>query len=227
MNKEWGINALHALYRESGTWYHHLKKFPGALLDKDGFLLFKTKEEYLNCRYLQLGKQLSVPKGIASLPGYVRVKYTYNEQASDIEEPQETYRVISTINRIVRDTPLARKIKILHNYTCQLCNEIVLLFNNQPYAEAHHVKPLGSKHNGPDIKSNILCVCPKCHVQLDYGAIILKMSDITVVATHKIDKRYIIYHNTIIYKSAEAQKQQEVSANNDPEEVAPLIVMAD
>jgi hypothetical protein len=73
LNKEWGVNANHALYRENGTWYHNLRHFPGALFDVNGYIIFRTEADYLQCEHLQIGKQLSVPHGISTIPGYIRV----------------------------------------------------------------------------------------------------------------------------------------------------------
>ena len=53
----------------------------------------------------------------------------------------------TTILRVVRDTRQARAVKQLYNYRCQVCN-IVLEGSAGPYAEAAHIKPLGSPHNG-------------------------------------------------------------------------------
>jgi 5-methylcytosine-specific restriction enzyme A len=72
-NDEWNVNALHALYRENGTWYHLLERFPGALFDANGYILFDREEDYKNCSGVHLGKETTVPKGIASLRGYRRV----------------------------------------------------------------------------------------------------------------------------------------------------------
>jgi len=73
LNKKWGVNAQHALYREDGTWYHVLERFPGALFDAHGYIMFDTEEDYKNCPGISIGKELSVAAGIANLPGYVRV----------------------------------------------------------------------------------------------------------------------------------------------------------
>jgi len=113
LNKEWGINANHALYRATGNWYHHLLDFPGALIDENGYVLFETAEAYQTCKYLQLGKEVSVPQGIAMIPGYVRVTND-SAPASDISEPAGSNRAPCTTYRILRDTPLARKIKTTH-----------------------------------------------------------------------------------------------------------------
>ena len=71
LNRNLGLGAAHALYRESGDWYHHLLRFPGVLLDRNGYILFHTRSQYESSRHLQHGKELHVPGGIASIPGYV------------------------------------------------------------------------------------------------------------------------------------------------------------
>ena len=76
LNREWNVGARHALYSERGTWYHHLQRFPGALFDCFGFVVFETEEEYKQCQFLNHGKQLNVPGGISSIPGYVSVPST-------------------------------------------------------------------------------------------------------------------------------------------------------
>ncbi len=73
LNKRWSVNAKHALYREDGKWYHHLTEFPGALFDKNGYVVFNTLDEYLNCEYLRHGKELHVTGGVSLLPGYIKV----------------------------------------------------------------------------------------------------------------------------------------------------------
>ena len=201
LNEKWGVHAKHALYRANGTWYHRLTEFPGALFDASGYILFETEAEYLQCPNLHLGKQTSCPKGIASIPAYVPVKNSV-EQASDLAEPKDTERVLSITKRIVRDSPLTRRVKKLHDNKCQLCGSTLALFGGQSYAEAHHIKPLGSVHHGPDVAANIICVCPNCHAQLDYGAIELDKSTLRLVPTHHIKDEYITYHNTKIYKGS-------------------------
>jgi predicted restriction endonuclease len=100
-------------------------------------------------------------------------------------------RVAYEINRIVRDTDCAQKIKILHDYRCQLCGETLLLSNGVKYAEAHHIMPLGGGHNGPDTKDNILCVCPNHHVQLDYKSIPIDARNIRTKQGHTLNQSYI------------------------------------
>jgi lysyl-tRNA synthetase class 1 len=75
LNIRWKVGALHALYRADGKWFHLLERFPGALFDPHGYILFESKEAYENCLGVQLGDHTHIPGGIASLSGYVRVEH--------------------------------------------------------------------------------------------------------------------------------------------------------
>jgi hypothetical protein len=112
--------------------------------------------------------------------------------AIDLAPPgrQET-----TIHRIIRDTPVARRVKQLHEFKCQLCNHTIVLPDGSGYAEAHHIRPLGQPHNGPDIIDNIICLCPNHHAELDYGVRTLDKAEIRSARGHAIAEEYIRYHN--------------------------------
>jgi hypothetical protein len=74
LNVEWKVGASHPLFHKDGTYYNHLRSFPGALFDVDGYVLFKSEDQYRKSQYLQHGKQLHIPGGIESIPGYVRMR---------------------------------------------------------------------------------------------------------------------------------------------------------
>ncbi len=118
--------------------------------------------------------------------------------AVDIEG--STDRAEVTTYRIIRDTLLARQVKQLHNYQCQLCGHTIVLPDGSRYAEAHHVQPLGTPHNGPDVLENIVCVCPNHHAELDYGARTLNQADLQSAEGHSVGSRYLSYHNTKVHK---------------------------
>ncbi len=113
--------------------------------------------------------------------------------ASDINDPEATERYLVNTYRVLRDTALARRIKADMGHTCQICASRIILGDGSPYAEAHHVKPLGKPHNGPDEPGNIVCVCPNCHVKLDYGAIAADP-----VRLSNVLPEFINYHNQVI-----------------------------
>jgi hypothetical protein len=125
--------------------------------------------------------------------------FTPIPQVSNLAKPEGVTRTLSTISRIVRDTPLANKIKALHGFKCQICGTALQLSGHNLYAESHHIQPLGVPHNGPDIEGNILCVCPNHHTQLDYGAIKLNKKDLQFVPGHQLRDEYINYHNTVVF----------------------------
>jgi hypothetical protein len=112
----------------------------------------------------------------------------------------EPSRHDSYFHRIIRDTDLIRKIKKLHNYRCQICGQTIELSNKDRYSEAHHIQSLGKPHDGPDVPGNIIILCPNHHVQCDYGAISLDISQLNMVHEHTLQKKYIDYHNDIICK---------------------------
>ena len=77
LNREWNVGAQHALYRENGTWYHLLERYPAALFDANGYIRFETKKEVASCPGVLIGTRanwLNVPAGISTLPGYIRVR---------------------------------------------------------------------------------------------------------------------------------------------------------
>ncbi|NLU99268.1 hypothetical protein B6N13_14395 [Marinomonas sp. UCMA 3892] len=69
-------------------------------------------------------------------------------------------------------------------------------------AEAAHIKPLGQPHNGPDVESNILCLCPNHHVLFDNGGFTIAddlsligiEGELKTVKKHTVDLAFIQYH---------------------------------
>lgn len=86
LNREWGVQAQHALYHEKGTFYNLLQNFPGAYFDANGYILFQTKEDYVQNPSLQIGRKVNIPDGIASIPGYIQA----STQIVDDEDTQDT-----------------------------------------------------------------------------------------------------------------------------------------
>jgi hypothetical protein len=120
--------------------------------------------------------------------------------AVDLEEPEETKRTKTEVYRILRDTLLARTLKEMHRNQCQICGEVLHLSDGTGYSEAHHIKPLGKPHNGPDIAANILVLCPNHHVLCDYGALRLDLDELHLHPHHSIGGQFVNYHNKAILK---------------------------
>ncbi len=117
---------------------------------------------------------------------------------SDLEDGP-TNRVKITAYRILRDTELARSVKAMHDYRCQICGHTIELADGTLYAEAHHIQPLGNC--GPDVIGNILCVCPNHHAELDYRVSPLTLSALRAVPGHFVDQQYVDYHNRLFHEA--------------------------
>ena len=137
-----------------------------------------------------------IGKGVWGL----RKNILHSPVASDLEKPQVTKKVKVEVYRILRDTSLARRLKNLHQDSCQVCGLALQLASGGTYSEAHHIKPLGSPHNGPDIAENILVLCPNHHVILDFGAKKLNLAELRMKPTHQVASEFVNYHNTVIAK---------------------------
>jgi predicted restriction endonuclease len=134
--------------------------------------------------------------------------------AGDIEKPTlpPTHEV--TLHREIRDTKLTRQLKQLYHNKCQVCGKVIKL-PGQEYSEAHHLKPLGRPHSGPDVPGNVIVVCPDHHAEFDFGAIAVEpvtlkimhiVSDNPVVGqrldlhpSHTLDAKYLLYHLETIF----------------------------
>lgn len=203
LNKLLQINAQHALYSEKGNWYHNLKNFPGVLFDRNGYIVFSSKEDYEINSDLIIRKDLNVRKSISKLVGY---KFFTSKEKELIEKMQvddtlilneEAVRIIREVQLILRKKSLVNKIKKLYNNTCQICGIQLKINPNICYSEVHHIKPLGQPHTGSDSLDNMICVCPNHHVLLDLKAVTLEIKHLKIVL-HDLNQTYLDYHNSLI-----------------------------
>ena len=146
---------------------------------------------------------------------------TNNEKDIKIENEDDDYipslristpilRSETRVQKIIRDTVTVCKMKELYEFKCQICGDRIVVGNNKYYCEVHHLKPLGGRHNGPDIVSNMLVVCPNHHKALDYGSLCvvpdtLKVYEydgtkvnvigtLNILADHRLESEFLQYH---------------------------------
>ena len=118
-------------------------------------------------------------------------------------------RTVANASKIIRDTSIAQWVKQIHDWTCQLCS-VRIETPAGAYAEAAHIRPLGSPHDGPDQVSNVLCLCPNCHKRFDTLAWHVNEDQLIVdVATgeirgelrthpnHVVDEAHLEYHRQL------------------------------
>lgn len=208
VNERLRLNASHAYYFYLGNWYHNLQRFPGILIDRTGYVRFETQTEYDTNPHLQHGSRLHVRDGISSMPNYVSFTeeqlFILNQilggeiEADTQNINRQAERRPRNIDSIDRNQNLVRRVKRIHNNTCQICSLKLQIGPNSYYSEVHHIKPLGRPHNGPDVISNMICVCPNCHIILDYGFAPIDINKINVSPKHLINIEFIDYHNARI-----------------------------
>lgn len=73
LNKLWKVGAKHALYHKDGTFYMPLERFPGALFDPSGYILFQTEQAFKSCSYITISKRVNARGGICKIPGYKKM----------------------------------------------------------------------------------------------------------------------------------------------------------
>jgi len=193
----WGQILAEVTKLRSGDYSHYLDK---ENYEKTAFQVIQDHcPEYKKyrgvTRFEKIGntfRLIGTSTRIVRRPRVAPEKHT--PLAFDIDEPTQPERVLQETYRILRDTTLARAVKESNRYCCQICGQALKLSDGSPYAEAHHIIPLGKPHNGPDVRGNIICVCPNDHVLLDYGAIKLDVNRLDGIA-----KEFIKYHNDYIY----------------------------
>ena len=126
----------------------------------------------------------------------------------------------STVTRRIRDTALTRQIKVLYNFSCQVCSTQISGLSGRLYAEGAHVRPLGNPHLGDDALNNILCLCPNHHVELDLGGSFIA-DDFSVVQTssgesfaqlhfskhHRLNLENVRYHRQFWLEPAQVSSQ--------------------
>lgn len=134
------------------------------------------------------------------------------EPARDLASPGSD-RVETTRSRVIRNTDLAHDMKRMYNHTCQLCGVSRQGPDGDPYAEAHHIRPLGRPHEGPDEPENILVLCPNHHADFDYGQLTVDPESyrvshayeeavdgtkLDIADPHEISEDHLTYHNRAI-----------------------------
>ena len=71
LQRLWGIPAEQVRYHCEGRFYMPLGRFPGALCDPNGYVLFPTPADYAACARLSVGARLNVRGRLADRPNYI------------------------------------------------------------------------------------------------------------------------------------------------------------
>ena len=169
-------------YRYDGLYYvHKYERVKG----KSGFYV---------CRF-HLRSQSNIDQLEETLKPNLKTSY---ERAPRSEVTYEK------IKRIRENT---KKIKMMYDYKCQVCETKLDVPSGDPISIGAHIKGVGRPSNGPDVVENMLCLCPNHHAQFDrYSFYIdpvtyeirgLNLYETKKLLTHEkhfIDKQFLQYH---------------------------------
>ena len=122
----------------------------------------------------------------------------------------------AVVTRRIRDSAVAREVKELYDFSCQICGVGLRGFEGRRYAEGAHVRPLGRPHLGADHLENLLCLCPNHHTQLDIGGIWISDDMVAIHAasrdpiatliwkkSHRLARENVAYHRSLWPSGAE------------------------
>ena len=69
--REHDLSARKGYFSKDGVPYQKPEQFPAVLFDPKGYLIVNDDDSMRRNPYINVGKQVSVPRGIYSVPGYV------------------------------------------------------------------------------------------------------------------------------------------------------------
>ena len=112
------------------------------------------------------------------------------------------------VTRVIRSTKVSESVKKLYEGRCQICG-VRLEVPGGLVAEGAHIRALGSPHKGPDVPSNVLCLCPNDHSRFDRGGLWIDddlavhdqegavVAQLTVKPGHQVALEYLQFHRAI------------------------------
>ena len=173
LNEAWGVGAAQVRYSDDGHWYATLARFPAALFDANGYVLFATETEYRNSPHLNIGKQISVPKpGISAIPGYRRVADLDSSPSLDVDihtvvATEGRKRLVLHLQRERNQTVVGNKKKQTASLDCEACGfSFKSTYGSaaSDYCEVHHLLPLSDvEHSTQTRASDLAILCANCH----------------------------------------------------------------
>ena len=173
LNETWGVGAVQVRYSDDGHWYATLARFPAALFDAHGYILFKTEQEYRTSPHISIGKQISVPKpGISAIPGYVRVADSDASPSLDVDihtvaATEGRRRLVLHLQRERNQTVVRNKKKLAASLDCEVCGfSFSRAYGSaaSDYCEVHHLKQLSEVEDTARTRTEDLAIlCANCH----------------------------------------------------------------
>ena len=173
LNEAWGVGAIQVRYSDDGHWYATLARFPAALFDAHGYILFATEQEYRSSPHLNIGKQISIPKpGISAILGYVLVADSDATPSLDVDihtvaATEGRRRLVLHLQRERNQTVVRNKKKHATTLDCEVCGfSFGRAYGSTTgdYCEVHHLLPLSEvEHTIQTRMEDLAILCANCH----------------------------------------------------------------
>jgi predicted HNH restriction endonuclease len=173
LNESWGVGAVQVRYSDDGHWYAALARFPAALFDANGYVLFATDEEYRNSPHLKINKQISVRKpGISAIPGYVRIAASDAAPELDVDvhslaATEGRRRLVLHLQRERNQSVVRKKKQQASSLDCEVCGfSFGRAYSSAAgdYCEVHHLLPLSDVDDTTKTRMEDLAIlCANCH----------------------------------------------------------------
>jgi predicted restriction endonuclease len=137
--------------------------------------------------------------------GYKILQFRLEQVEDETEEDLPLDRWERPLAGVHANRLLSAEVKAIYDFSCQICEEALEVPGGMKIAETVHIRDLGRPHNGPDVRENILCVCPNHRNLFLYGAIVIT-DEFEVIdqargqnlgplrLAHKVDVEHIRYH---------------------------------
>jgi putative restriction endonuclease len=187
-------------------------------IGRDGFLIYRFRLVLLEENAMLVPSKVDFTYD--PLPGHGGIgrHLPLDEEAPSLVEDDAGRQAIEydVRKKIKRDRNLALRVKALNEHECQFCGKRLLTVRGH-YSEAAHIRPLGSPHEGPDVLSNMLCLCSDHHVLFDTGTVVVnaskkvfdrmgraEMGDLRIVFGHSPDDEFFAYHREYYEASIKA-----------------------
>ncbi len=88
--RDHGLDCKKGYFSKNGVPYQKPDRFPAALFDPNGYLIVEDEDSMFRNPNIHVGKQLSIPSGIKSIPGYVQCPHTHGPMSIPGQPVSET-----------------------------------------------------------------------------------------------------------------------------------------
>jgi HNH endonuclease len=167
--KNWNLAVTQARYSEWGNWYSRLTKFPAALIDANGYIVFENEAALLDSG-ARLTEQINVKGGISILKGYVRMIADIPGEVLGV--PGATWSEGSVeriaVNRYERSKEARRLCIKQHGAICAGCDaDMALVYGEdlKGFIHVHHLRPISELKSEYKLDpiNDLRPLCPNCH----------------------------------------------------------------